>query len=158
MVRQNRLGRVVDERRWGNPVATLPAEDMYKRGDQPVTGAQIANAYGQFLLHYTTLIRLAQMVQAGQIGGDAGCWLTPTTLAACMAPYDLGLNTPRSVCLVIDVRNVPALWGPGTVPGSKAHRAIWSGGGIEFYSPPTQPLSTALITRVHEIEPCGDRP
>lgn len=128
---------------------------MYKRGDQPVSGAQVANAYG-FLSHYTTLPRLLEMIQAGQIGGNAGCWLTPTTLAACMAPYDMGLNTPRSVCLVINVRDVPALWGPGTAPGSTAYRAIWRGGGIEFYSP--QPLRTDLITRVYEIEPCGDHP
>ena len=153
MLRQNRLGRAVDERRWGNPATLLPAEDMYKRGDQPVSGARVANAYG-FLSHYTTLTRLSQMIQAGQIGGNAGCWLTPTPLAACMAPYDMGLNTPSGVCLVIDVRDVPALWGPGTAPGSTAYRAIWRGGAIEFYSP--QPLSTALITRVYEIEPCGD--
>lgn len=158
MLRQNRLGRAVDERRWGQQgqqVFQLPAEDVYKLGYPPVSGAQVANAY-RFLAHYTTLARLAQMLQAGQIGGSAGCWLTPTDLAACMVPYDLGLNTPRDVCLLIDVGKVADLWGPGTIPGSTAYRTIWRGGGIEFYSP--QPLNTALILRVWVIEPCGDRP
>ncbi len=154
MLRQNRLGRAVDERRWGSPPSPQPAEDLLKLGVPPVSGAQVAANYG-FLAHYTTLARLQQMMAIGLIGGNAGCWLTPTIVAACMVPYDMGLETPRSVCLVVDVRNVPQLWGPGTAPGSRTYGAIWRGGGVEFYSP--QPLSTALITRVHEIEPCGDR-
>ena len=154
MPRQNRLARTVDARRWGQQVFRLPAEDLYKRGYPPASGTQVANAYG-YLAHYTTLPRLSQLLQAGQIGGSAGCWLTPSELAACMVPYDLGLNTPRDVCLLIDVRGVTDLWGPGTIPGSTAYRSIWRGGGIEFYVP--QPLNTAVIRQVVPIEPCRDR-
>lgn len=155
MLRQNRLGRALDERRWGGVAGLRPAEDMYKRGDPAVSGVRVASAYG-FLSHYTTLGRLAQMLQIGQIGGNAGCWLTPTTFAACMTPYDIGLDTPRNMCLLVDVGSVPALWGPGTAPASRTHPAIWRGGGLEFFSP--QPLSTSLITRVYEILPCGNHP
>lgn len=155
MLRNNRLGRAVDERRWGQQVSPLPAEDLYKLGYPPVAGAQVASAY-RFVVHYTTLARLAQILQAGQIGGSAGCWLTPTDLAACMTPYDLGLNTPRDACLLINVQEITAIWGPGTAPGSSAYRTVWRGGGIEFYVP--QPVSSALILRVWTIEPCGDRP
>lgn len=153
-MRQDRLAHADDERRWRSQVSQLPADEMYKVGNPPVSGAQVAGAYG-FLAHYTTLIRLEQMLQARQIGGGAGCWLTPTIFAACMAPYDLGLDTPRNVCLLIDVSALDNLWGPGTAGPSRAYSAIWRGGAVEFYFP--GPIAVDLVRRVYMVEPCGDR-
>lgn len=81
--------------------------------------------------------------------------MTPTIYAGCMAPYDLGLNTPRDICLLIDVEPLSELWGPGTSRFSSQHREIWKGGGIEFYSP--FPIEVQNVAEVIELKPCGDR-
>ena len=108
--------------------------------------------YG-FLAHYTTTDHFAQLLNIGTIGGNQGCWLTPTPYAACMTPYNLGLNTPRDRCLLVDVSDLE-LWGPGTTPPSSWHPGIWQGGAMEFFS---LPVPTDRIVQVYEIMPCGDR-
>ena len=146
-MRDDNLAKVLDEQR-GLSVSPLPANQ-----NRQVSGQTVADTYG-LLAHYTTWEALAWMLETGSIGGDAGCWLTPTPYAACMAPYTLGLNSPRAVCLLVDVRHLPALWGPGTSPPSGRYPTIWLGGGIEFLSP--GPVPFEHVQRVIEIRPCGD--
>jgi len=146
-MRDDNLAKALDERR-GLSVQPLPADQMV-----PIPGHQVADTYG-LLAHYTTWEALRWMLESESIGGDAGCWLTPTPYAACMAPYTLGLNTPRTVCLLVDVRQVSALHGPGTSPPSGRYPTIWLGGGIEFFSP--HPIPFNYVRRVFEIRPCGD--
>jgi hypothetical protein len=122
-------------------------------GTPPVTGAEVADAFG-LLSHYTTWDHLAQILNVGAIGGSHGCWLGTTPYGACVAPYNLGLASPRELCLLVDVRTLPQLWGPGTCAPSSQYRTIWRGGGIEFFSP--NPLPFNLVKQVCEIFPCGD--
>lgn len=97
---------------------------------------------------------MTRALDRGALGGDYGCWLTPTPYAACMAPYNLGLNTPRDVCVLIDVSDIVEVWGPGTIPPSNQYPDTWRGGGIEFYTP--TPIRLAAVREVIELAPCGD--
>jgi len=68
-----------------------------------------------------------------------------------LVPYRLGLQSPRDVCLGVDVSEVSYLWGPGTAPGE---RPVWKGGGLEFYCAEFVP--SAQIKSVNEYSLCGD--
>lgn len=154
-MRGDSLARELDRRRWGSlgGISPQPAIDLYRMGTPSVSGADVANVYG-LLSHYTTSQRLAQMINVNLIGGGHGCWLTTTPYGACVAPYNLGLDSPRELCVLIDVRSLRQLWGPGTCPPSYQYRNIWLGGAIEFFSP--TPIPFNLVRRVCEIFPCGD--
>ena len=128
-----------------------PAANFQSLNLPPVSGREVADRYG-LLAHYTQWRYLPLMIQAGAI--HAGCWLTPTPYAECMAPYNRGLNSPREVCLLIDASQLTSLWGPGLTPPSTLHPSMWRGGSIEFYS--TDPVPFAAVTTVIELEPCGD--
>jgi hypothetical protein len=146
-MRDDNLAKTLDKWR-GLTVQPLPADQL-----PPIAGHKVADTYG-LLAHYTTWEALGWMLKFGNIGGDIGCWLTPTPYAACMVSYTLGLNTPRTVCLIVDVCEVSTLQGPGTSPPSGRYPTIWLGGGIEFFSP--HPIPFKYVKRVIEIRPCGD--
>ena len=150
-MRDDELARTLDEQRWKFPISSLPAADQAARGLPPVTGADVAATYG-LLVHYTQWQYLVLMMQDREI--RARCWLTPTAYAECMVPYNLGLDSPREVCLLVDVSSLPILWGPGVTPPSARNPSIWRGGGIEFYSP--HPIPFSCVTEVIELAPCGD--
>jgi hypothetical protein len=150
-VRHDSLLRRLDRERWSSDLSPFPADELWRSGRPPVSGEEVANTYG-LLAHYTTLDALEWIRQMDAI--SPRCWLTPTTYAACMSPYDLGLNTPRDVCLLVDVRSVPQLWGPGTSRPSSHFPMIWAGGAIEFFS--DSPISFSNVRRAIRIEPCGD--
>ena len=158
-MRGDSLVRELDRRRWNysGGISPQPAIDLYSIPTPSVTGADVTNVYG-LLAHYTTWQRLGQFINANMIGGrpggSQGCWLTTTPYGACVAPYHLGLDSPRELCLLIDVSSLPQLWGPGTCPPSRQHSSTWQGGGIEFFSP--IPIPFSLVRRVYEIAPCGD--
>jgi hypothetical protein len=156
-MRDDRLARTMDERRWAfhrqSTLTPLPAEELRRRQEPPVSGREVADVYG-LLAHYTTVDRLALYAEAGQVGAGKGVWLTPTPYAACMAPYALGLDDPRDLCLLIDVSDLRCLWGPGTTPPSRRFPGIWLGGGVEFYS--ADPIPIVSVRRIYRIRPCGD--
>jgi hypothetical protein len=114
----------------------------------------VADRYG-LLSHYTIWQGLTLALDTGSVGGPQGCWLTPTPYAGCVAPYDLGLNTPRDVCLLVDVSELVQLWGPGMAAPSGLHPSIWRGGALEFYSP--FPIEFTRVRRVViGVDTCGD--
>jgi hypothetical protein len=152
-MRDDGLARELDTSRWGAAIAQLPAAELRRRGEPPVSGQRVASAFG-WLAHYVTTDVLTWYVERGAIGGEAGCWLTPTGYAACMAPYDLGLRSPRTFCLLVDVRTVPELWGPAAAAPSDLFPAAWQGWGLEFYSPTS--ISMGLVQRVLDVYPYGD--
>lgn len=125
-------------------ISVRPAMDLYnnhRAGDAifgkpspPLAGTEVAETYG-LLAHYTTQYGWEVINEIG--GVSSGCWLTPAISAACMVPYNLGLDSPRDVCLIVDVSSVSELWGPSTIPASRNHPKIWHGGGVEFYIPRT---------------------
>src|SRR5713226_7739373 len=86
-------------RRWPQSVPPDSALDLMVRGAPPVTGQQIADRYG-LLTHYLAATDLATIVAQAQIGGPGDAWLTPTPYAGCVAPYDLGLRSPRDLCML----------------------------------------------------------
>jgi len=135
------------------PVDARPAAMLRLLGVPPIAGGRVYDVFG-YLLHSTVGSRLQAMWESGVVGSGAGVWLTPTAYASCMTPYDLGLDTPRDVVLLIDPRRVPALWGPGTAGSSLTWPNTWRGGAVEFFSP--SPLAASVIVDVLGIEPCGD--
>jgi hypothetical protein len=150
-VRDDELAWVLDGQRWTSPVPVQPAADFQKLGLPSVPGHVVADRYG-LLAHYTQWRYLPLIIQAGAI--RAGCWLTPTPYAQCMVPHNLGLDSPREVCLLVEVRSLATLWGPGTTPASGRFPLIWRGGGIEFYS--ADPVPFSAVREVIELAPCGD--
>lgn len=137
------------------PVSQLPAQSLIG-AQPPLSGRDVHATYG-LLVHYTGSHWVNAMMNAGFVGrAGADCWLTPSPHAACMLPYTLGLDSPRDVCLLIDVSSVPGLWGPGTCPPSRRYPNIWRGGGIEFVCPASTPLPFALVQNIVQLEPCGD--
>ena len=148
-MRDDKLAHVLDENRFRGSFDT--ALDMFRAGEEAVTGEEVAGVYG-LLVHYTNSDRLPSIIESESIG--PGCWLTPTIYPACMVPYNLGLGSPRDICLLIDVSSILELWGPGTCRPSTRHAPIWPGGGIEFYTP--KPVEFSLVRSIIEIEPCGD--
>jgi hypothetical protein len=137
-------------------VSPLAAEDLWHNGVAPVPGQVVADTYG-LLAHYTRRQFVVGMRRAGFVGRlHAACWFAPTAHAACMVPYNLGVDSPRDVCLLVDVSKVPQLWGPGTAPASSNYPGIWRGGGVEFYCPAGTPVQFAWVQAVIDIHPCGD--
>lgn len=137
-------------------VSPLPAEELFQRNAPSVPGGLIASTFG-LLTYYTSRRWLSTMQQSGILGrAAAGCWLAPTAHSACMLPYSLGLDSPREICLLVDVSLLPELWGPGTCPGSSIYPAIWQGGGIEFYSPGSNDIPFTAVRETLEISPCGE--
>lgn len=137
------------------PVSRFPAQTLMG-SHPPISGQDVHAAFG-LLVHYTSSRWVDAMLAADVVGRPgAGCWLTPSPHAACMAPYSLGLDSPRNIGLLIDVRSLPTLWGPGTCPPSRLHPNIWRGGGIEFVCPAATPIPFSLVQDVVQIEPCGD--
>lgn len=162
-LRVDNLALDMDHRRWelartqlGRPaVSPLPARELYRRNlaGYDVGGRELAGVFA-LLAHYTTWQAVDVMVATGYIGAGTECWLTPTAYAACLAPYNLGLRTPREVCLLVDVSGMGRLWGPGTCMASDSYSSVWRGGAIEFYSADGVPSS--LVRRVIDLAPCGD--
>ena len=149
-MRDDNLAREMDRHR-RLPISPLPSEDLYTGGQPAVAGHVVASAYG-LLVHYTSVDNLTSIRASGYI--RAGSWLTPTPYAACMAPYNLGLPSPRNVCLLVDVSSIPDLWGPGTTPPSSVYPSIWTGRGIEFFVP--SPIPFSFVQSIIELSPCGD--
>ena len=141
------LPQVLDREKWQGHISPLPAVEMYQDQYPPVSGKRVAEVYG-LLAHYTKW-SLVNLLMTDGIGITKGCWLTPTERNGCYAPYELGVDSPRDVCLLIDVKGVE-LWGPGTSPPSTQFGDIWRGGGIEFFSP--EPLDFSLVRKV--VYPC----
>jgi hypothetical protein len=128
-MRDDGLAYVLDENRFS--VSTDTAWDMYSTGQNAVTGADVARAYG-LLAHYINRDRLALIIEAGRIG--PGCWLTPTAYAACLTPYNLGLDSPRNMCLLIDVSEHSRLWGQENAGHQDIDQTF--GEGVELSSTP----------------------
>ncbi len=129
-MRVDNLARALDLKRCAavpSPVSALPALELFRRGDPPLSGSDVANTFG-CLAHYTTRDSLILIRRSGVIG-PGGCWLTPTGYPGCIVPYDLGLNTPRDICLVVDVRPLAELWGPGTAAPSGVYGPVLKGRG-----------------------------
>lgn len=153
------LARLLDQERWQSSgrVSPLPADELWQKSVTQFrfSGATVADEYG-LLAHYTTVSGLGLIQDDGFISGKkgGGCWLTPTSYAACIASYDLGLDTPRNLCLLVDVSKLEELWGPGTSEESSWSPAVWRGGAIEFYS--AVPVSYTYVKHVIPLAPCGD--
>jgi hypothetical protein len=95
---------MLDESRFGGSLDN--ALDMFLAGEELITGGEVAGRYG-LLAHYTNRDRLPSIIQSEGIG--PGCWLTPTAYAACLTPYNLGLDSPRSMCFLIDDSGIARL-------------------------------------------------
>ncbi len=149
-MRNDALARVLDSERLN--VSPRAARDLFHMNEEAMDGGEVARRYG-LLAHYTSVDRLPSIIRSGGIGSP-GCWLSPTAYAACMTPYNLGLDSPRDLCLLVDVSGVSQLWGPGTSPSSGRHPSIWRGGGIEFFAPSPIPLDQ--VRHIVMAEPCGD--
>jgi hypothetical protein len=153
-MRNDSVARLLDARRNIQPVQMLAAEDMYRLSFPPVPGGTVARTYG-LLIIYVSSQALPLIVQNQAVGRPGyGCWLTPTPYASCLAPYDLGLPSPRDFCLLVDVAGIAALWGPGTAPPSRTYPMLWKGGAVEFFAPNPIPIGT--IRGAIQIMPCGD--
>ena len=158
MLRINRLVSLVDTHRQTirDPsirVHPLPAIDLVFAGTAPRTGDEVNRLYGP-LLHYTTAPVLRLLIAAGEIGRpNAGVFLTPSPFSACLAPYELGLDSPRDVCLVINTCGIEELYGPASAPPS-SHARLWRGGAIEFFTP--APSSLSQVVEALEVGTCGD--
>ncbi len=148
-MRDDSLSRALDERRWPGPVARQPS----RRGLSRTTGRDVAARYG-LVAHYMSSSVLPTAMALGWIGGPGGTWLSPTPYAGCLVSYDLGLNTPRDLCILVDVSAFDEVWGPGTAEASTLHSTIWRGGGIEFFVP--GPISIDHVREVIRLSPCGD--
>lgn len=123
------------------------------RGAPPIAGQLIAARYG-LLAHYLSVTALPAIVAQAAIGGPGGTWLTPTPYAGCVAPYDLGLRSPRDLCMLVDVSQLARVWGPGTAVPSILYPTTWRGGAVEFFVPGPIPLrSVRELIRLHA---CGD--
>jgi len=151
-MRSDSLARTLDERRWSNPVEDRPALDLIGHGPS-ATGQEVAARYG-LLAYFLQAMGLPLVLEQGFIGGPGGTWLTPTPYPGCLAPYDLGLNTPRDLCMLVDVSTLDQLWGPATADRSASHPTIWRGGAIEFFY--HGPIRLDHVREVIHLHPCGD--
>ena len=134
-------------------VHPMCAIDLALTDAQQITGDEVARLYGP-LLHYTTAPVLRLIIAAGELGRpNAGVWLTPSPYSACLAPYELGLDSPRDVCLLIDTSGMPGLYGPARAAPSSTAR-LWRGGALEFFSP--SPISLTHVLEAVEVGTCGD--
>jgi len=151
MARADSLALALGQRP-GVVVSPLPAQTLFSQRLASLSGAQVTQRYG-LLAHYTTAAFIPVLMATG-LGASGGCWLTPIPYAACMAPYDLGISTPRDLCLLVDVTGVLQLWGPGTAGPSSLNPGIWRGGCIEFFCPTA--VQFTQVRQVLQIMPCGD--
>jgi hypothetical protein len=158
-MRVDRLAFELDTARPGMPLATpVPASELFARRDTRYRfhGRVVARTFG-VLVQNTTSEALSLILSSNLVGRqDAGLWLCPHPYAACMVPSNLGLGGPRDIALLIDVENVPEIWGPGRAVPSSQHPVHWVGGGVEFYVP-TPLVAQDTIVDVISLEPCGDR-
>jgi hypothetical protein len=153
-LRGDRLLYEAVSRRSPWPIQADPADLLWRNRHPSLAGSAVATAYG-LLAMYTTATRLTTFLGVGALGNPAyGCWLTPEAHSACMASPNLGINHPADFCILVDVRSIPAIWGPGTSRPSGNFTGTWRGGAIEFFVP--QPIDVTLITSVSTVEPCGD--
>ena len=152
-MRANSLGKRFDQGRWPQPVAPDSALDLNLRGAPPIAGQQIAARYG-LLAHYLSATALPAIVAQASIGGPGGTWLTPTPYAGCVAPYDLGLRSPRDLCMLVDVSQLARVWGPGTAVPSILYPTTWRGGAVEFFVPGPIPLQS--VRELIGLHACGD--
>ena len=152
-MRANFLARHFDYARWPAPVSPDSAHNLMLRGSRPLTGRQIAARFG-YLAHYLSATTLPAVVAQASIGGPGGTWLTPTPYAGCIAPYDLGLRTPRDLCMLVDVRRLARIWGPGTAVSSNLHPTIWRGGAMEFFV--RGPIPIQYVRALIRLHTCGD--
>lgn len=152
-MRANSLTKQFDRARWPGAVPPDSALDLMVRGARPVTGRQIASRYG-LLAHYLPSTALPAIVAQASIGGPGGTWLTPTPYAGCVGAYDLGLRSPRDLCMLVDVSPIRHMWGPGTAIPSNLYPTIWTGGAVEFFVPDSIPLR--LVHAVIRLHACGD--
>ena len=152
-MRSDAFARALDERRWPNPIEARSAVDLRAQGLPPIPGKEVAARYG-LLAHYLAGTFLPTVLTQGYIGSTGGTWLTPTPYPACLAPYNLGLYSPRDLCMLIDVSTLDGLWGPATAERSISFPAIWQGGAIEFFFPGRITLNH--VRDIVRLQPCGD--
>lgn len=152
-MRANSLAKRFDEGRWPQAVPADSAHDLMLRRVRPVAGRQVASRYG-LLAHYLAATTLPAVVAQAALGGPGGTWLTPTPYAGCVAPYDLGLRSPRDLCMLVDVSRLARMWGPGTAIPSNLFPTIWRGGAMEFFVPGPVPLQ--YVRAVIRLHTCGD--
>lgn len=156
-MRANKLARALDLHRAQLPGSAHLNEAVAQLRDRfpPLDAEDIATRFG-VLLHYTQSTLLPRIVESGHIGfRGMGVWLTATALGGGLAPYDLGLNGPVDVAIVVDPRQINGgIWGPGAAGPSRAFSHIWRGGGLEFYV--DAPIPVAAIVEVVGVEPAGD--
>lgn len=156
-MRANKLARALDLHRaqLTGPAHLNAAFAQFRDGVPPLDAEDIATRFG-VLLHYTQRTVLPRIVESGHIGFPGiGVWLTATALGGGLAPYDLGLNRPVDVAIVVDPRQIDGdIWGPGVADPSRAFSHIWRGGGLEFHV--DAPIPVAAIVEVVGVEPAGD--
>lgn len=166
MAREN-VAKRLDITRWNDQYPDIPVErrtnarSLYRTDPTyQVTGQHIREVYGQLYYYTSQSIFDRYISMAGSIGRtgwDGGAFLTPTLYVADIAPYNLGLRTPVSLCIVIRLPDNWELWGPATSNHHPKCRwpDVWEGGAIEFYSPRPIPLDYA--SDPFDLEPRGDR-
>lgn len=152
-MRANSLARRFDQGRWPQTVPPDSAHDLMVRRMRPVTGRRVASRFG-LLAHYLSATTLPAVVARATLGGPGGTWLTPTPYASCVAPYDLGLRSPRDLCMLVDVSRLARMWGPGTATPSNLFPTIWRGGAMEFFVPGPVPLQ--YVRAAIRLHTCGD--
>lgn len=152
-MRANSLARRFDQGRWPQTVPPDSAHDLMVRRMRPVTGRRVASRFG-LLAHYLSATTLPAVVARATLGGPGGTWLTPTPYASCVAPYDLGLRSPRDLCMLVDVSRLARMWGPGTAIPSNLFPTIWRGSAMEFFVPGPVPLQ--YVRAAIRLHTCGD--
>lgn len=143
---------VVQTRSAGLAISDWSARDLCADGDQSLSGEKLHEIYG-LLYHWTASGCVESIRENGLAPGreSGGVFLTPSRYSPCMAPYRLGLASPRDVCLGVDVSQVANIWGPGTAWQTVP---VWQGGGLEFYC--TETIAWAQVKTVHGYDICGD--
>lgn len=139
----------------GRGVYAGPAGDAWLSGAAVFSwsGQEVFDTFG-YLLHFVERQYLPDIFRRFQLGRGAGVWCTPSPTPTELLPYSLGLGSPRDFCLVLDPR-LPAphrWWGPGVAPPS-SYPNIWTGGGLEFYTPDV--VGTAAIVDGFPVDPGG---
>lgn len=110
-MRVDQLSMVLGEAQ-NTPPHWKSARQLFQTGDEAyrMFGEEAAREYG-LMLHYASAVYAGLIRDSGAVGVlGFGAWLTPTAYAGCMAPPDLGLNTPRDLVLVLDVACVSEIW------------------------------------------------
>lgn len=133
------------------PRSRTSAEMCKLRGLPPRSGAKVKEMH-PLLFYFTSSEYLEEIVRCGIGKPKSYVWLTPVAYSACLAPYRLGLPSPRDVCLVVDPESIPELWGPGVSP--QREEGVWNGGGIEYLA--RSPIPALSLVKAFIMEPCGD--